>query len=130
MLGQVTGAGFSTKLVGCTKRCSHFSSRLAMSVMLGLLDFLLMLLMACLSAVLVGVLRSSELVLNRGKMGHFQGLFGLGRSCISPEQSLRPGHLGLVVSSLPERSCSFGVGKMRTMYVRITPPCAVEDLLT
>ncbi len=43
MLGQVTGAGFSTKLVGCAARCSHFSSWLAMSsVMSGLLDFLMM----------------------------------------------------------------------------------------
>jgi hypothetical protein len=115
--------------MGCATRCSHFSSRLAMSsVMSGLLDFLMMALMACLSAVLVGVLRSSELVLNRGRMGHFQGLFGLGRSCISPEQSLRPGQLRLAVRSLPERRCSFDVGKMRTTNVRITPPRAVEDV--
>jgi hypothetical protein len=86
------------------------------SMMSGLLDFLMMALMACLSAVLVGVVRSSVL--------------GLGRSCISPEHSLNPGQLGLLVSSLPERSCSFDVGKMSTTYVMATPPRAVEDLLT
>jgi hypothetical protein len=131
MLGQETGAAFSLKSVGFAARCSHFSSRLVMSSMMsGLLDFLMMALMACLSAVLEGVVRSSALVLSRGRMGHFQGVLGLGSSCISPEHSLRPGQLGLLVSSLPERSCSFDVGKMSTTYVRVTPLLAVEDLLT
>ncbi len=78
MLGQETGAAFSLKLVGCAARCSHFSSRLVMSSMMsGLLDFLMMALMACLSAVLVGVVRSSALVLSRGRIGHFQGVLFL-----------------------------------------------------